>query len=197
MTHSDIRVATRDDATAVAALIGESFRDLAVSTWLVPDSFVRQRVLTGNFQIIVESALDNGEVHLVGATAAAVWFHGPPPEPPDYRARLEAACAPYTSRFRTLDSAFEDHHPISAPHHYLAFLATRPGHRDRGLGSALLNHHHARLQLAGIPSYLEATSSDAARLYHRHGYRYLGNRFHLPDDGPPLWPMWRDPADSR
>jgi hypothetical protein len=39
-----------------------------------------------------------------------------------------------------------------------------------------------------MPAYLEATSPDSRRLYHRHGYTDLG-RIDLPD-GPSLWRMW-------
>lgn len=60
------------------------------------------------------------------------------------------------------------------------------------LGAALLDHQHAALDRAGIPAYLEASNVDNRRLYLRHGYRSAAP-FHLPFDGPPLWPMWRDP----
>jgi GNAT superfamily N-acetyltransferase len=196
MTEPQIRRATPEDARDVAALIGAAFHDLAVSTWLIPDGFARQPVLTANFQILVEHALDHGEIHLIDDTAAAVWFHldhGPLPPPTDYDLRLELACGPFTERFRQLDDAFETHHPRNYPHHHLAFLATRPGHRDQGLGRALLDHHHTTLDRLRIPAYLEASSSRVRRLYQRHGYQPRGGPFHLPD-GPPLWPMWREPV---
>ena len=47
-------------------------------------------------------------------------------------------------RFRALDELFEDSHP-QEPHHHLALLAVEPSLRGRGLGTALLRHHHASL----------------------------------------------------
>jgi len=45
---------------------------------------------------------------------------------------------------------------------------------------------------AGHPAYLEATNADSKALYERHGFR-SGAPFSVAD-GPPLWPMWREPA---
>ena len=42
-----------------------------------------------------------------------------------------------------------------------------------------------------MPAYHEASSPRNRALYERHGYVTQGE-FTLPD-GPPLWPMWRDP----
>ncbi|HEX5493068.1 MAG TPA: GNAT family N-acetyltransferase [Mycobacteriales bacterium] len=87
---------------------------------------------------------------------------------------------------------FEAHHP-SEPHHYLAFLAVRPERQGAGLGSALLRHHHARLDRTGVAAYLEASSPRSRELYLRHGYRPRGEPFTVPD-GTPFWPMWRTPS---
>jgi ribosomal protein S18 acetylase RimI-like enzyme len=83
------------------------------------------------------------------------------------------------------------------PHHYLLFLAVRPGEQNRGYGSALLDHHHRLLDEAGTPAYLEAASLDSVRLYQRHGYAPLGQPLTLPRrSDPDLWPMWRQPQPS-
>ena len=44
----------------------------------------------------------------------------------------------------------------------------------------------------GTPAYLDATSVGSKRLYERHGFR-AGDPY-APAGGPPLWPMWREPA---
>ena len=88
-----------------------------------------------------------------------------------------------------MDAAFEAHHPTE-PHHYLAFLAVRPDKQNLGIGSALLARHHARIDAAGIPAYLEANDLRNRRLYMRHGYTF-DTTIWLPDNGPPVWPMWR------
>lgn len=184
------------DAGWVAGLIGAAFQPLPVARWLVPDPTRRAQLLPANFRIFVDHALVHGEVHVTGdRSAAAVWFprdRGPVPEPVDYPHRLAAACGEATGRFELLDELFAQHHP-AAPHQHLAFLAVHPDRQRRGFGSALLAHHHARLDAGGVAAYLEASSEPSRELYLRHGYQPVGEPFRVPD-GSPFWPMWRSPG---
>ncbi|WP_410814062.1 GNAT family N-acetyltransferase [Micromonospora sp. 067-2] len=184
-----------DDAALVAGLIAEAFVALEVTSWLVPDPSKREAVLAGDFEILVEHAMRHGLVHATADRAAvAVWFPlvgEPLPPPGDYDARLAAACGEWTDRFQHLDELFEANHPHE-DHHHMAFLATRPGRQGQGLGTALIEHHHAWLDANAMPGYLEASSPRSRDLYARHGYR-AGEPFRVPD-GTPFWPMWRQPA---
>jgi hypothetical protein len=65
-----------------------------------------------------------------------------------------------------------------------------PGHQGRKTGTRLLEEYHRGLDEAGIPAYLEASSTRSRRLYLRHGYQDLGDPIFMPD-GPPMFPMWR------
>jgi GNAT superfamily N-acetyltransferase len=200
MTRPTIHRATANDAAHTAELIADAFFTLDATAWLVPDPGERARVLPADFEIYVDHALTHGEIHLIKRAdgqlaAAAVWFAqptGPIPEPDNYEEQLMAACGTYTDRFRTLDQLFEDNHPSTYPHHHLAYLATRPDRQKRGLGSALLRHHHRQLDHYGTPAFLQASSEQARKLYERHGYQCRGDPFYLPE-GPPFWPMWREP----
>jgi len=196
-----IRRGTPADQDPVSVLIADAFGELAVARWLVPRPEARAAVLGANFGMHAEHALAHGIVEIAsneraGIAGVAVWFPRPdPPVPPlpDYYARLEAACGPYVPRFRDLDAAFEANHPHGEEHHHLTFLATAPACQGRGVGTALLDHHHEVLDELGLPAYLEASSERSRELYLRLGYR--GDEpFHLPRGGPPLWPMWRKPA---
>ena len=55
------------------------------------------------------------------------------------------------------------------------FLAVRPDRQNVGIGSALLDRHHSRLDRAGIPAYLEANDPRNRDLYLRHGYTAVGD----------------------
>ena len=50
----------------------------------------------------------------------------------------------------------------------------------------------ARCDRERMPAYLNAGSWRSRDLYLRHGFQVI-EEFSLPDDGPPLWRMWRDP----
>jgi hypothetical protein len=43
-----------------------------------------------------------------------------------------------------------------------------------------------------MPAYLNAGSARSRDLYARHGFEVM-EQFELPDGGPPLWRMWREP----
>ena len=49
-------------------------------------------------------------------------------------------------------------HP-EEPHWYLPFVGTRPDRQSRGLGSAVMRPVLDACDVAGLPAYLEATSS--------------------------------------
>jgi len=187
--------ADQSDADQLSHVIADAFFDLAPSLWLIADPAVRREIFPGYFRIYVEHALTAGIVHTTpGRTAAALWLPADAPPPADYEARLTAATAPWTSRFTAFDEALDRHHPAGTPHRHLAILAVRPDRQGRGTGTALLRAGHAALDADAIPAYLEASSSRSRDLYLAHGYTLRpGAPYHLPDGGPPMWPMWRPP----
>jgi hypothetical protein len=52
-----------------------------------------------------------------------------------------------------------------------------------------------RADLAGLPTYIEASSERSAALYERHGFVHMGV-LELPEGGPPVWLMRRPPGSS-
>ncbi len=186
------------DAHQVTAVIATAFRDLDVTAWLIPPPEDRQRVLYAHFRTLVDHALDQGDILTTAdRCAAAVWLprDRPLPDIADYDHRLWLACGQHTSRFRDLDAAFDKHHPAES-HHHLALLAVQADQRRRGIGTALLERYHSRLDRDRMPAYLEASSPASHRLYRRHGYADQGDAIDLPDGGPRLWPMWRTPQPA-
>jgi len=132
-----------------------------------------------------------------GRAAAALWIPAGQDavQPPhSYDGQLSAVASPWTSRFLAFDAALDRHHPAGMPHHHLAILAVHPHQQGRGIGTALLHAGHAALDDEGMPAYLEASSPRTRNLYLAHGYALRPDApFHLPEDGPPMWPMWRQP----
>jgi len=200
MTYAIQELVIRDiapiDTDEITGVLAAAMGDGPVARWLNPDPAVRQRYASAYFEIFAEHAVRHGEVYASfegpRLTGVALWFPftSPIPPPADYERRVKDASGSAFDRVRELDAALEAHHPVG-PHHYLAFVAVHPDHQRRGIGSALLNRHHARLDAAGVPAYLEANDHRNRRLYLRHGY-LTRTAIRLPD-GPPIWPMWRPP----
>ncbi|GIF40931.1 GNAT family N-acetyltransferase [Actinoplanes xinjiangensis] len=193
-----IRHVSPFDTEEITDLVAEAMWDGPVARWLHPDAAARRRLSPGYFEIFVEYALQYGEVYSTADAddgrmcGVALWFPltAMIPPPMDYERRVKEASDTAFHRVQQLDAALEAEHPLE-PHHYLAFLAVRPGRQNEGIGSALLGRHHARLDRAGIPAYLEANDPRNRDLYLRHGYQ-VRSVIDLPD-GPPLWAMWRAP----
>jgi ribosomal protein S18 acetylase RimI-like enzyme len=182
------------DVAAAADLIALSFDHLAANHYLVPDEKLRLPVMREFFFLLTEHAANGaGEVLLTeDGAGAAVWFDRTtdPTEPEGYEERITAAAGEYVGRFDELDVLFEKNHPTD-PHWHLAFLAVHPDRWGQGLGGALMDHTHARLDSAGIPAYLEATNADNQRVYRRHGYQDMSPSAILLADGTPFYRMWR------
>jgi GNAT superfamily N-acetyltransferase len=196
----DVPVVRADsaDLDILSLVIAEAFHDLAPSRWLIADPAARREIFPGYFRILAEHALANGVVHTTpGRTAAALWLpvgEDGPAQPLDYDARLPVATRPWTSRFLAFDAALDRHHPTGIPHHHLAILAVSPQRQGQGTGTALLRAYHQMLDHdARVPAYLEASDLRTRQIYLRHGgYTDHGPPIQLPDDGPQMYPLWRE-----
>jgi len=188
------------DLEVLSDLIAAAFHDLAPSRWLIPDPAARRRIFPGYFRLYVAHALGAGLVHTTpGRDGVALWLPAGPGVlgPSLGQGQQLAVAGSLTSRFQHFDEALEEHHPVGVHHQYLAILAVRPSCQGRGIGTALLNTRHHDLDRDGLPAYLEASSPRARDLYQRHGYTLRpGAPFCLPGGGPPMWPMWREPAPA-
>jgi len=184
------------DLEVLSQIIADAFHDLAVSQWLIPDPDARRAIFPGYFQILLQHALDIGLVCTTPQrTAAALWLPatGPTPPPDGYAGQLAEATGPFLDRFLAFDEALARHHLTGAPHHHLAILAVRPDTQGQGVGTALLQAHHATFDWQGIAAYLEASDERTRDLYLRHGYTDHGEPIELPD-GPSMYPMVRTPG---
>lgn len=191
-----IVAADYDDTRVLSCLIAEAFCDLAPSRWLIGDRAVRQAILPRYFQTHVLGALDEGRVDTnLNRTAAAVWLPrlGPSERDEQHDKELAQITGQYFSRFLSFELELDQRHPAGICYDYLAFLAVRPDCQGRGIGSALLDAHHARLDQEGAMAYLEASDEGTRALYLRRGYTACGTPIQLPD-GPVMYPMTRWPG---
>lgn len=185
-----IRRARADDKAQVCITLATAFAEGPVAEWLVPDATLRLPAYVEYSHSVYDVAIARGLVHTTPTHAgAAVWF----PHPLSAATTADPSPAQPQGRMAQLDAFLARLQP-NIPHHHLAFLGVDPLHQRRGLGSALLKHHHHTLDMRAIPAFLVATSTGSRDLYLRHGY-LVRQEQRLPD-GPPLWAMWREPRSS-
>ena len=83
------------------------------------------------------------------------------------------------------------HHPRE-PHWYLLAIGVSPQRQGGRLGSALLAHTLATPTRPAPRRTSRRRARGRAPSYERVGFVATGE-FAAPD-GPPVWPMWREPA---
>ena len=83
------------------------------------------------------------------------------------------------------------HHP-EEPHWYLAVIGSDPTVRGGGFGQALMRSRLDRVDAEHAPAYLESSNPVNVPYYERFGFEVTGEMV-LPNGGPSLIPMWRQP----
>ena len=196
---SGVRKATRDDSMAMVEAMVRAFYDDPVFRWLFPDDSKRPAQSRRYFQGRTRALLRQDEIYTVeGGVAAAMWARpGEWRDPLPDVARQFAALVPALGRRipRSLKGLreIEERHP-AVPHWYLSVLGTDPDHQGEGLGSAVMQPILGECDRLEIPAYLETGTERNVAFYVRHGFK-VTEEIRMPG-GPPMWLMWRDPADS-
>ncbi|NMO93891.1 GNAT family N-acetyltransferase [Actinomycetospora sp. TBRC 11914] len=197
-TRSHVRRAAPTDAVAVGSALAAAFHDDPVFAWIWPAEEERGDAARAFFDAVVDVLALHDDIWTTtaGVTGAALWVpYGSPPMSEErgeqFGEELAALAGPRADRALALVAAMEERHP-EAPHEYLWFAGVVPVAQGRGIGSALLAPVLERADQHGRPAYLEATSERNKVFYERCGFR-AGAPFSAAD-GPPLWPMWREPA---
>ena len=188
------------DTDALSQVIADAFHDLAPSRWLISDPDARREIFPGYFRIYVEHALAQGVVHTTpGRTAAALWLPAgvrPPAPDPEYMHPAGRCGKPLDRQVPPVRQSTRT--PPPGRRRRTTTWPSSPSHlaaRASGTGTALLRAHHASLDAAGMPAYLEASDPRTRRLYLAHGYEDHGLPIHLAR-GPLMYPMWRNPRDQ-
>jgi GNAT superfamily N-acetyltransferase len=191
----ELRKAASDDVPALAAALGRAFHDDPVFAWMFPGEAKRRRWARRFFDIRVRQLLPQDEVYAIPGVGAAVWAQ---PERWDLGWRGVADMLPLTiglgrraPRATIGNARVEAAHRRVEPHWYLAVLGVDPPRQGRGLGTALLAPVLEQCDRDRIGAYLETATEKDVAFYTRFGFR-VTDELRLPD-GPPMWPMWRDP----
>ncbi|MGH8869444.1 MAG: GNAT family N-acetyltransferase [Actinomycetes bacterium] len=194
-----VRPATWPELPKLATALARAFQDDPVLAWIVPDPDGRRRVLPEFFGLVADTLQPYGRVYRDGlGSAGALWV--PPGRPVvqedqagAFAARAADIIGPDAERGAAISEVIDAHHP-NQPHAYLWYLGVAPEARNRGLGANMLAPMLARCDRDGTPAYLEATSVRSRAFYQRHGFAVV-DALSVPG-GPPVWPMWREPARS-
>ncbi|MGW0464571.1 GNAT family N-acetyltransferase [Streptomyces sp. NPDC003027] len=192
------RAAVAGDAPAVGRAMAAAFDDDPMMRWLFPDEAGRTDGLGRYFATLFARQYQPYGFCEVTGDGAGASFWVPP------RAREKAVpdqetigaltdiLGPRAARLRAGVELAAAHTP-ERPHWYLALLGADPTVRGRGHGAALLRSGLTQADAEGAPAYLESSKEANLAFYAHFGFTETG-RVQLPDGGPTLWQMWREPA---
>jgi GNAT superfamily N-acetyltransferase len=191
---TEVRKATYADVVDLSGSLARAFDDDPVMNWLYPTASRKQKFMAFALRSL---HLCHDEVYTsAGLEGGALW------DPPgcwkiDMRTMLRTAPAMTWITGRNirrglrLVNAIERRHP-KEPHYYLAILGTDPQHQGKGVGSAIMAPVLERCDAEGVGAYLESSKESNVPFYRRHGFE-VTEEITIPDGGPRLWLMWRDP----
>ncbi|MCC7369504.1 MAG: GNAT family N-acetyltransferase [Chloroflexi bacterium] len=202
MIQPEIRPLLDGEIPAAAAMLAEAFADDPLTGLLSPDPSKRASKARWYFSAIARYGLAFGEVWAVDSLdAVAIWWAPPFVMPSAARASYVGFDeGPAVLGIDVWEQSLEigwmvgDVHAqaISEAHWYLNILGVRPERQRTGLGSALLASMLARLDMAGLPAYLDTGRTENVAYYERHGFR-LAAEAHDPLTGIAVYGMRRDP----
>jgi GNAT superfamily N-acetyltransferase len=191
------RLATTADRQAAADVLGRAFTADPVVARFIAEGPNRADRLARYFALECQVTLSGyGEIWLDDdGLGAAIWRRpGGYPEPPLVSLRMAPRYLllfprEFLRASRAM-TAIAKVHP-KEPHWYLMAVGVVPEAQGRGRGTALLEPVLSRCDEDGVPAYLEASTSENARLYERLGFESREELEILP--GLRVRPMWREP----
>ena len=196
-----VRAASADEIDALGTVLGAAFDADPVINWLVRQDEERQSSIEALFREVTRHAyFPEGETYLATnddePLGAAVWrppgVGEPPPIPEIDRLFDDITDDIGRRRSRQIGELVEARHPTER-HRYLYAIGVRPEIQGSGAGSALMRSGLDLCDAEGTPAYLENTNERNLPFYERHGFG-VRERVQLPDGGPSVWLMWREPS---
>ncbi len=192
-----IRQATTDDLPALASLLATAFDEDPIAQWLMPEDEHRRVALPGFFGLIArEICLPQGMTYVTDNLGAAALWEPPfgewsvEPDIPD-SAWVEIVGPDVYPRLSAFGDLMNAHRPEER-HVYLSLIGALPEYRGQGLAAALLDAGLMRWDRERVPTNLVSTNSENLPFYESRGYRVIAEAA-LPDGGPHIWDMWREP----
>jgi GNAT superfamily N-acetyltransferase len=192
-------VAEPADTSQVTDTLVEAFFLDPVWGWAFADPIRRKAHHRAWFGILVGSAVEHRWVWTTpDYEAAAVWLPPGCPELSEAEEErlehmLDAMMGERAELLREVFGCFESSHPRDRDHFYLSLLGTHTDHRGLGIGMDLLSMNLADIDALHMPAYLESTNPRNLTRYESVGFEVYGT-FDLPDDGPAVTQMWREPS---
>ena len=188
--------ATLADVDTAVEILVDAFYDDPAWSFGFPDPAKRREQQGWFWRLCALESFEHSTLYLTtNGASAAVWqppgvFEGGDPD--EFAAEARSVMGSDASRFLRSVERFEANQPRDEHYYYLSLLGTHTSQQGHSYGLGLLAATLEIVDDAGMPAYLEASHHDNIPLYERYGFAVRGG-FDMPDDGPHVATMWRDP----
>jgi ribosomal protein S18 acetylase RimI-like enzyme len=193
-----VRQAAPGQLDALARVLARAFADDPMIRWPFPDLPDPVAALETCFRAWNAGNIELGLVfEAAGGAGFAVWV---PPDRAGSWLETERLARPVViglsdddgARYDRLWDWIEEHMPAE-PLWYLDQLGVDPSHQGEGVGGALVRFGLERAAAAGLPAFLETAKERNLGFYASLGFSVVDEGT-VPDGGPRIWFMRRDPA---
>ena len=168
-------ISPRDAHRAIDTIV-LAFAADPVERWLYPRGGDYLRHFRAFVEAFAGPALADGTAWMLDDFAAVALWLGPGSEP-DGEAIVsvltDSVAADQQDDVFVVLEQMEAMHPTDA-HWYLPWLAVDPTRQRDGLGGHLLELSLQRVDLDGVPAYLETPNPRTVGFYERHGFEVTG-----------------------
>ncbi|MFD4828408.1 GNAT family N-acetyltransferase [Streptomyces uncialis] len=197
MTTDDrVRPATGADVPAAVRTLARAFADYPFTRHVVAADDHTERVRRFQELFLTRVGLTHGRVWVaddgLGVAAWTTPEQDPAPGLAEVGPLVTELAGDRAPAFMAAEEALAPHRPTE-PVWFLATVAVDPGIQSKGLGAAVLRPGIEAADRAGHPAFLETATERNVRFYERLGFRVTAETT-LPDGGPRIWCMRRDPA---
>jgi GNAT superfamily N-acetyltransferase len=193
----EIRLMTLADVEPVSAALSRAFYDDPLQ---IPDDSTRLALLEAIFVALSRHLSVPAGMTWTDATCSAAAFWVPPGPLPTLTAAakfalddLDRRLSPaVVERLKISDRVLRAARP-PGEYFYLQGVGTEPARQGQGFACRVLAPVLERCDRERKAAYLESTKEQNVTFYEHRGFRVTGI-IEVPDGGPCLWSMWRDPA---
>lgn len=199
-----VRTFARADLRPAVATLARAFYDDPVVEWIFPDEQMRRHRLPRFFAVTMRGTSlrhEGTEVVVSGRSVlgCAIWIPPGAWRPSGWQQLAATAEFGWALRSRLAVAsrtyaAMLELHP-HRPHWYLSGIGTDPPVQGMGIGSELMRSRLARCDADGLPAYLESSKERNVPFYQSHGFS-VTRELAIPNGGPSLWLMWRQPQPA-
>ena len=172
---------TKSQIKPASKVLARAFQNDPLSAYWIPDAQKREDLLTPIFEVVIRYGVSHGEVYAtsIALEGVAVW-HSPGKTKMSVWSTIRSggfSLVPKVgirviSRMQSYDKyALALHQRLADfPHWYLAPVGVDPVFQGNGYGDILMKSMLVRLDIDGLPCYLETHREKNVEMYKNYGF---------------------------